>query len=277
MMRRLWWLLAAPLAVASVFAFGCGGGVTSTSDAASGNGAQPSTGDAMGAAADSDAGDAWAPGAGTGTRADASSPYEDPGDGGAQDAGATPISWDGRAPLDHRASAAACPRVREAGVGLSCPDSGAGPLPGNPCAVDSDCTAGSDGVCLCIPDLVPPPSGNGPGLLYTETACSYDQCFVDSDCGPRIPCDCRDPNIFGAPNVCLSMSNCAVDSDCAWPAFCALSTVTGTPSIAFFCHTSNDTCIDDSDCPVPGGPFDAQCRFDATSAIWRCFQYPSRP
>ena len=272
--RRKWWLLAAGLPVASILAFGCGGGVASTSDAASGNGAHSSTGDAMGAAAaGSDAGDAWAP-AGSGMWADASSLDED---AGAHDAAATPISWDGRAPLDHRASATACPLVRDAGVGLPCPDSGAGPLPGNLCAVDSDCTAGSNGLCLCIPDLLPPPSGSGPSLLYTETACSYDECFVDSDCGPRVPCDCRVPNVYGTPNVCLSTSNCAVDSDCAWPGFCSPSNVTATPNVGFFCHTSNDTCIDDSDCPVPGGPFVVQCRFDAPSAAWRCFQYPSRP
>ena len=221
------------------------------------------------AAAGSDAGDS-ATDAGSSTRADASSLDEDSGD-------ATPISWDGRAPLNHRASAAACPRGRDGGVQISCPDSGAGPLPGNPCAVDSDCTAGNDGVCLCVPDLVAPPSGDGPGLLYTETSCSYDQCFVDSDCGPRTPCDCREPSIYGSPNVCLSASNCAVDSDCGPPGFCSLSTVIDqTPSIGFFCHTPDDTCIDDSDCPTFDGPTAWECRFDATSAIWRCVQYPTR-
>jgi hypothetical protein len=267
-MLRIGPLLATLCPFASAFALGCVGSAPSTSDApaASRNGAHPVTGAAIGMAAGSSD-------AGSGTNGDAES-----GGDGANDGAATPISWDGRAPLDHRASATACPRGRDAGLGFPCPDSGASPLPGNPCAVDSDCTGGNSGLCLCVPDLVPPPSGSGPGMLYTQTFCSYDQCLVDSDCGPRVPCDCRVPNIFGSPNVCLSASNCAVDSDCAPPSFCSPSLVVAqTPDIGYFCHTPNDTCIDDSDCPVPGGPLRETCRFDATSAIWHCVIVPTRP
>jgi hypothetical protein len=274
-MRRPGPLLAAILPFASVFALGCGGSASGAPDAAAlDSDAQPSTGAPMGMdGANSDAGDVEARDAWSGA-SDASDASDDDG---ANDAGATPISWDGRAPLDQRASAAACPHGRDAGAGLPCPDSGT-PLPGNPCAVDSDCTGGNDGVCLCAPDLVPPPSGSGPGTLYTETFCSYDQCFVDSDCGQRVPCDCRDPGIDGTPNVCLSASNCAVDSDCGPPGFCSPSAVLGqTPDVGFFCHTENDTCVDDSDCPVPGGPFVEACRFDTAGAIWHCFLVPTRP
>ena len=102
-----------------------------------------------------------------------------PGDGGSDSA--SPISWDGRAPVTHRDASAACPRERLDGGGLPCSDAGI-PLPGNPCVRDSDCTSGQDGICLCAPDLVPPDTGTGPGILYTETFCSYDECFVDSDC-----------------------------------------------------------------------------------------------
>jgi hypothetical protein len=262
-------LLAALRTFASVLAVGCGGSASGSPDAAvaSGNDARA----AMGTATAGDAGDAL---------------FKDAGDGvtgvlgydSGDDDAATPISWDGRAPLDHRVSATACSQGRDGGFGLSCPDSGAGPLPGNPCAVDTDCTGGSDGVCLCAPDLVPPASGTGLGMIYTQTFCSYDECFVDGDCGSRIPCECRDQNIFGAPNVCLAASNCAVDSDCGPPGFCSPSVVVGqSPSVAFFCHTPSDTCSEDSDCPVPDGPFVEQCRFDAPTAIWRCFMLPTRP
>ena len=195
------------------------------------------------------------------------------GDDEMTDAAAMPISWDGRVPSEHRVSDVACQHAREGGIGFDCPDTGAPPLPGNPCAANSDCTGGQNGVCLCAPDLIPPPSGSGQGLLYTQTFCSYDQCYLDSDCGSRTPCDCRDPNIFGSPNVCLSASNCAVDSDCGPPGFCSPSPVLGqTPDVGYFCHSPEDTCIDDVDCPVPKGPYQTQCRFDATSATWHCFE-----
>ncbi len=193
---------------------------------------------------------------------------------------ATPIVWDGRAPLAHRGAdaGAPCPRERTVDPAVACSDAGI-PRAGNPCARDSDCTAGQDGVCLCAPDLVPPASGTGPGVLYTETFCSYDECFVDSDCGAHVPCECRDQGIAGSPNVCLSASNCALDSDCPPPGFCSPSPVLGqSPDIGFFCHTPGDTCADDVDCqPPPPGPFVSACRFDMMGGTWRCFQQATRP
>jgi hypothetical protein len=194
------------------------------------------------------------------------------------DGAAAPISWDGRAPLSHREAGADCPRERAEDAGLLWPCGDAAALPGNPCAQDSYCTAGQDGRCLCEPVFSAPP-GSAPDasdqltILYNQTFCSYDECFVDSDCGPRVPCDCRDPNIYGNPNVCLSASNCAVDSDCPPPAFCSLSELPPgqTPNIGYFCHTPNDTCIDDADCPSNGALI-PDCGFDPTSGIWLCFE-----
>ena len=204
----------------------------------------------------------------------------DPDDAMAAMDSAAPIAWDGRAPLAHRDAdaGAACPRARSADPAVTCGDAGI-PLAGNPCARDSDCTSGQDGICLCVPDLVPPASGTGPGVLYTETFCSYDECFVDSDCGARVPCECRDPGIAGSPNVCLSASNCALDSDCPPPGFCSPSPVLGqSPDIGFFCHTPGDTCADDVDCqPPPPGPFASACRFELMGGTWRCFQQATRP
>jgi hypothetical protein len=219
--------------------------------------------------AGSAAGDSVAPDAGDGA----------PDDGTVTMGAATPIAWDGRAPPAHRDDAgAACPRERTRDPIVACTDAGI-PRAGNPCAADSDCTAGQDGVCVCAPDPVAPASGSGPGVLYTVTACSYDECFVDSDCGPRVPCECRDTGIADSPNVCLSASNCALDSDCPPPGFCSPSPVPGeSPSIGFFCHTAGDTCADDGDCQSPSpGLFVSTCRFDMTSGAWRCFQQPLRP
>jgi hypothetical protein len=186
-----------------------------------------------------------------------------------------PISWDGRVPPEHRASGVACSDEREAGLGGvgECLDGDAPPLPGNPCAANSDCNAGLDGVCFCLPALIAPPSGSGQGSLYTETSCSYDECLTDSDCGTHIPCDCRYPTIAGSPNVCLTASNCAVDSDCGPPGFCSPSNLPGqSPEVGYFCRTPNDTCVDDADCPVGPEAMGAECRFDMASAIWTCFQ-----
>jgi len=204
-----------------------------------------------------------------------------PGDGGSDEGasptdGALPISWDGRAPLAHRDAGSVCPRGRAADAGFPCPDPSI-PLPGNPCVVDSDCAGGPNGRCLCAPAFVTPDSGTGPETAYNETFCSYDECFVDSDCGPRVPCDCRIVGIYGSPNVCLSASNCAIDSDCSAPGFCSQSVVLDqTPDLGFFCHTTDDTCIDDVDCLLPFAPYRGYCAFDTTRQSWRCFEEPTR-
>lgn len=262
-----------PLVVCLAFGFtiGCSGSTVAAADAATASpgasdGAPPGVStldDATAAPGDSFASDAGDTGSDDG-------PF-------ATDGALTAIPWDGRAPLAHRDAGAACPQERAADAGFPCPESSI-PLPGNPCLENADCTAGQNGLCLCAPDLVPPASGTGPGTLYGETVCSYDECFVDSDCGPRVPCDCRIPGISGTPNVCLSASDCAIDSDCPLPGFCSPSLVPAqTPDVGFFCHTEDDTCIDDVDCPPPSGPIVSACRFDATSGIWRCFEEPSRP
>jgi hypothetical protein len=272
------------LVVVFSFAVGCGGSahVTPDASAAPGGGVQSNP-------------QADAPGSDAVPSALRDASVTDDAHGDASDDGPPPISWDGRVPVQHRASATPCPQTYDAGgVGFDCPDTGAPPLPGNPCTVDSDCTAGMDGVCLCYPDIcsasVPPPNtGQDSGVtdpcyqdggltgLYTGTVCSYDECRVDSDCGQRVPCYCRDPNIFGEPNVCLPASKCALDSDCSPPGFCSPSYVANqSPPLGFFCHTQDDTCVDDSDC-ASFGPYGASCQFDTTSDIWHCVAFPPPP
>jgi hypothetical protein len=256
-------LLSLVACLAFGFTIGCSASTVAAADAAAADGAPRGVSTLDDAIA--------APGDGSSAAGDGG-----PDDGPfAIDGALTPISWDGRAPLSHRDAAVACPRVPAADSGFFCPDSSS-PLPGNPCVEDSDCTASPNGLCLCAQDLVPPDSGNGPGTLYNETYCSYDECFVDSDCGRRVPCDCR-TFYGGTPNMCLPASNCAVDSDCPPPGFCSPSSVPDqAPYIGFFCHTPNDTCIDAVDCPLPNSTNVRVCSFDATSGTWRCFEEPTR-
>jgi hypothetical protein len=186
----------------------------------------------------------------------------------------TPISWDGRVPTNHRASAAACPAR---GPGTQCSDAST-PLPGLPCMQDSDCTAGINGRCFAVPGLVPPESGTGQGTLLCSTFCTYDQCLSDSDCSGHVPCACHFQTLAGNPNTCLPLSNCTVDSDCSPVAYCSFSGVASqsSPPYGYFCHTPRDLCIEDSDCTVtlPGGS--AYCGYDLAAGYWTCREIPGK-
>ena len=202
--------------------------------------------------------------------------------GGPSDSGSeapSPISWDGRVPMDHRASSSTCPQQRAAGtvlnVGFPCPDGGLPSPTAFACAQDSDCTMGNNGRCLSAPIYVyPEDSGIGPGLLYCETLCSYDQCFSDSDCAARVPCACRYQPVYGEANLCLTEGNCAVDSDCGPGGFCSPSVVMGgsPEGYGYFCHTPNDLCIDNMDCGPDGST--SSCQFDVAGGHWACHTPP---
>jgi hypothetical protein len=195
--------------------------------------------------------------------------------------GAAPVAWDGRVPQEHRASSEQCPQMRA--PGSPCTDGGLPPLPAAmACNQDSDCTMGLNGRCLNVPVTLP----SGPTVepitgFYCGTDCSYDECLSDVDCPVGVPCACRFPSIYGSPNTCLIASRCAIDAQCGPPGFCSPSPVVGVADRAYFyfCHTPNDTCIDDSDCvSPPAGPFEPQglCEFDTASGSWSCRYLPSR-
>lgn len=160
-----------------------------------------------------------------------------------------------RIPLNHRASGETCPVARGAGsINESC-DYDSGPPP--ECLHDTDCTAGVNGRCQ-HPDLVP---------VACATACSYDECASDSDCPSGVPCDCRASATDSTANVCVSGSACRTDSDCGSGGYCSPSAGFGSfnCSIAYFCHTAQDTCTDDSDCGSS-----VKCQYDATAQHWAC-------
>src|SRR5277367_3845598 len=71
----------------------------------------------------------------------------------------------------HRGAGSMCPTARGAGA-ISCPDMG-----GGSCTSNADCDAGVNGRCLRASN--PLPCGGA-------VSCSYDECFMDSDC-PAVP------------------------------------------------------------------------------------------
>jgi hypothetical protein len=158
-----------------------------------------------------------------------------------------------RVPMVHRASASACPTTRPPGQ--------PGPAsPSDMCATDADCTKGTNGRCA--------------GNIITPNVCSYDECATDADCGTARVCACRNPASYGA-NTC-EHGDCRVDADCGPGSYCSPSGVTanqaclsslGPGSIGYFCHTPQDTCVDDADCPQM--PDTQICVFDGTKR-WTC-------
>jgi hypothetical protein len=184
-------------------------------------------------------------------------------------------SADLEVPLNHRPVAIACPQARAPETTVPvCVDGGPNSIfcSTNPCAVDSDCDAGTNG--RCAPEC----------CAAFELMCSYDECFDDSDCQGG-PCQCRDSSSNNDPNLCFTAGNCTVDADCGPGGYCSPSMVDfgnfpgddffcwcpagggswpGVCPAGYYCHTPGDTCVNDSDCSnVP-------CVYDIVNHIWDC-------
>jgi hypothetical protein len=192
-----------------------------------------------------------------------------------------------RIPKSHRASGSTCPQERALGIsglGPSCsPDAGGSTT----CWQDSDCKAGNNGRCY-----------GGWNRLPCASQCSYDSCSNDFDCPANQPCECRASDFDSTANTCVAGSNCRVDSDCGPCGYCSPSQVnvfcfcpstalckdggggcyegtsTGWKEVpcscgdacghGYFCHTPNDSCVDDSDCKQ------GTCNFDTQEKRWSC-------
>lgn len=159
-----------------------------------------------------------------------------------------------RTPKQHRASSIACspaPLPPEPQI----PDAGLGPSAVFECRVHADCVEHPRGRCIFHP--TDPPFDPG------GTRCSYDECQYDTDCMGGAVCACGD-----VANTCLP-GNCRIDSDCGAGHFCSpnidpcMSTITG-----YFCHTTADECVDDSDCDPT--QFEMYCQYDGTAGQWTC-------
>jgi hypothetical protein len=170
-------------------------------------------------------------------------------------------------PMVHRSAATPCPTERPTPMCMHVAP-GAAPVNGGNCVQDGDCTSGQNGRCG--------PSSPNDGNCDT---CSYDECFADSDCSGRGPCDCRAGDVTGA-NVCKA-GNCRVDADCGPRGYCSPSISrcpypdVETASVGYFCRTSKDTCVDDKDCDLPNSS--QECRYDAAAGHWRCIDFPPCP
>lgn len=161
-------------------------------------------------------------------------------------------------PVYHRSAGTCCPTGRPAG------NDG---MPGNDgCLTDSECDAGVNGRCLS----------------FQQSLCSYDECFSDVDCPPRVPCVCRVSASDRTPNVCAAASDCSVDSDCGPGGWCSPSPGPNSRCYigTFHCHTPSDLCINDGDCssfdagtPPIGGIYTHSCEYNNQAHAWACGPY----
>lgn len=150
-----------------------------------------------------------------------------------------------RVPKVHRAASVSCIRTRGPGSPGSDPHG---------CQSDADC-GGINGRCY---------------TWYTNNICTFDACFTDADCSDGKLCECARDETNGGGSLghhCVGTGNCRVDADCGANGFCSPSYGWDrrSGSEGYFCHTPNDQCIDDSDCPNS-----APCHFNQQSARWEC-------
>jgi hypothetical protein len=150
------------------------------------------------------------------------------------------------------------------------------------CTSDSQCVGSSGGATLINGRCGASYTFCGFGKPTPCYRCSYDGCFADSDCTATSNglglCDCRQTlghgsdDVSGAnPNYCRYGNDCRVDSDCADTGFpyCSLSSPPSScPSVpaasGWHCHTADDECVDDRDCP--GGV----CAYNGSAKRWTC-------
>jgi hypothetical protein len=130
------------------------------------------------------------------------------------------------------------------------------------CSLDSDCQTGADGRCT--------------GNAHDGCTCTYDTCTSDADCAAGQLCDCRSTWRYGAngPNVCLT-SNCRVDADCGAGGYCSPSLDPGCGAYlgvtGWYCHTADDSCVNDSDCQGLDGGFGTPfCGYHPEVGHWVC-------
>lgn len=151
-------------------------------------------------------------------------------------------------PDNHRPEEVVCDNERPATEYLPGPDDGEWP-----CMVDADCTEGENGRCSAMPRW--------------GWECTYDLCFEDSDCGDSV-CGCN--GHWGSDaNVCRA-GDCQVNADCGEGGWCSptyddCGNYSGVT--AYYCHTPEDECVNDSDCTEE---FDGYCMFNSAVEHWVC-------
>jgi hypothetical protein len=235
------------------------GGPSGTASAASGSSVgSGATASASGAAASSD-GSGASSGSTTGASAgSASGSAAGTSEAGCDDGACGPV------PASHRPDDSECQMAAPVGT-CHATSSNTAAL----CYTDSQCTTGTNGRCQQLATLT-----------YDYCACTYDTCVTDSDCGPGETCACHGaPDSYGAGNTCVP-GNCRVDNDCGPGGYCSPSyggesiqncPVGGRGLQGYYCHTANDTCLNQSDCP---NPFGESCAYSAVAGFWQCTLVP---
>ncbi|HEX3595609.1 MAG TPA: hypothetical protein VHU80_10915 [Polyangiaceae bacterium] len=109
-------------------------------------------------------------------------------------------------------------------------------VPEEHCYVDSDCTVSPGGMCRKV---------------ISSNRCEYDDCLMDSDCGPSERCGCH----TCVPSTCSSDEDCGSGNSCVLGAGCFLPN-------GYHCTSSADTCSSGDECP--GSPCEYQ------SDHWAC-------
>jgi hypothetical protein len=148
-----------------------------------------------------------------------------------------------------------------------------------PCARGSwtlSCDVGSD--CTTL-DIEPVPFPNAPiGKCIASdggTACTFDTCSTDNDCGPNAVCICQHTSGLSqwgnicqpsqcnneAGNICPPIQ-CSKDADCP-SGYCSPALGPCGYPIGNYCHTCEDTCTNDSDC-------DGYCGYDSELKHFVC-------
>ena len=222
--------------LASAIAVGTGCGSGSGSHAIGGSGGTTGGGGSAGTTA----------GTGTGGTIAVS------GTGGVPVGGGTGGVYHLRPPDTHRAQGATCNVDRGTGGAAGAPVlcGGAGGIGGTPCT-------GLNAAC-CHYERQGFPPGSG---------CTYDQCATDSDCGAMAICTCGGGSDACSRNGC-EYAECRTDADCGAGLYCSRSPFCGSGDGTYKCHTPDDECADDADCPWDGGYPPPHCRYD--SGHWRC-------
>jgi hypothetical protein len=126
------------------------------------------------------------------------------------------------------------------------------------CSKDSECAdAGLNGRCVEM----------GGGVAYC--GCTYDDCVHDSDCSPGKTCACHGSPYEGQLGNSCVPGNCRIDSDCGVGGYCSPTySPNGCGGLGgYYCHTTADQCVNDSDCADGGF---AVCAYVAMLGHWAC-------
>jgi hypothetical protein len=107
-----------------------------------------------------------------------------------------------------------------------------------------------------------PTVGGSLGSVGGSLGSQDSNCRNDIDCGPGGSCS---PSQNGVLCFCPSTALCGPDDQCMagnTPVSCACGDSCGH---GYFCHTPDDTCVDDSDCRNQD-----TCNYDRLNKLWSC-------